>query len=565
MRRPLTAWVLGASLALSPTAWAQDPPAESKKNTVKEEDVTTGIVTVGETRYEIHPATPTYGGDTGLFHLSSAYTLQKGRVSFSLFRDNLDRDPKDIDASTHGLSLGFGATSRLEVFGNIGLQQRNDVDGLFQPGYVNDFPYAGRQASSPGWQTGVGDVKLGLKYKALDDYLGDAVGLAVRGFVKIPTADEAKGLGTGKLSAGADLILSKTLGYVVDIHGSVGYQINSDPDALTVGTTTIAAPDIGNAFKWGVGLNLPCCKILQLQAEVTGSVYSGADFKQTNPVDLVVGPMLWIKPGVFIRPAVSFNLNFNDRGLGSGTRSSTGRHISIGYHPGTICREIYVPPPPPKPPENKPPTVACEVERSLLQPGETVRCRARGSDPDGDTLTYEWSASAGRITGSGAEVTYDSTGAAPGSTVTITVRASDGRGGTASGTCTVRIEKPPAPEVRTCESGGFPRNLSRLNNVDKACLDDMASRLRQDPRSRLIVTGHADKSERYPEVIARKRAEEVKNYLVKERGIEESRISVRSAGATQPLDTGTSPQARAKNRRVVLMFVPEGAVVPEDD
>ena len=52
---------------------------------------------------------------------------------------------------------------------------------------------------------------------------------------------------------------------------------------------------------------------------------------------------------------------------------------------------------------------------------------------------------------------------------------------------------------------------------------------------------------------------------MKERGIEESRITVRSAAATKPLDTGTTAMARAKNRRVELIFVPEGAVAPEDD
>ena len=40
-----------------------------------------------------------YDGDTGLFHLSSAYTLPKGKLAISLFRDNLDRDPKDVDIS----------------------------------------------------------------------------------------------------------------------------------------------------------------------------------------------------------------------------------------------------------------------------------------------------------------------------------------------------------------------------------------------------------------------------------------------------------------------------------
>ena len=117
----------------------------------------------------------------------------------------------------------------------------------------------------------------------------------------------------------------------------------------------------------------------------------------------------------------------------------------------------------------------------------------------------------------------------------------------------------------TCTSGGFPRNLARLNNVDKACLDDVASRLRQDPRSRVVVVGHADSKERYPEVIARKRAEAIKTYLVKERGVDEARITRASAGASKPLDTGTSAAARAKNRRVEVIFVPEGAAAPEDD
>ena len=55
----------------------------------------------------------------------------------------------------------------------------------------------------------LGDLKLGLKFKFLDDYQhGDPVALAVRGFVKLPTADKDKGLGTGKASWGGDLMLS---------------------------------------------------------------------------------------------------------------------------------------------------------------------------------------------------------------------------------------------------------------------------------------------------------------------------------------------------------------------
>ena len=151
--------------------------------------------------------------------------------------------------------------------------------------------------------------------------------------------------------------------------------------------------------------------------------------------------------------------------------------------------------------------------------------------------------------------------------MTVTVQVSDGRGGTAQATDTVRVKCPekPKPEPVTCTSGGFPRNMARLNNVDKACLDDLASRMKQDPRSRIVITGHADKSEPNAEVIGRKRAEAIKTYLVKERGVDEARVTARSAGASKPLDTGTSAVARAKNRRADVTFVPEGATLPEDD
>ena len=551
-RRTTVGLAAAGLLALASVARAQEPAADpGHHGTMTQEEVKTWTAEINGKQYGVHPWAPSYEGTTGLFHMPVAYTLPKGKFSFSLFRDNLDRDPKDEDISIHGLSLGWGATDKLEIYGNFGLQNRIDADALFQAGFVNDYPFV----ATP-WETGVGDIKLGAKYKFLDDYMGDAVGLAVRGFVKLPTADDEKGLGTGKTAYGADLVISKSLSEKADIHGSLGYQVNSDPDGV----------DLGNAFKWGLGLNIPACYFIQLQAELVGTNYSGGDsvFEQTNPLDLVVGPIIWFKPGFFIRPALSWNLNFNDRGLNQGSKSWTGRHISIGYHPGAACKEIYTPPPPPPPPSNGNPTVSCAVERSSLLPGETTGVRATASDPDGDPLTYEWSASAGSVSGSGPAVTFNSAGMSAGSSATVTVRVSDGRNGIGSANCPVSVAGPAAPATTsTCTAGGFPPNRDRLNNVDKACLDDVASRLRQDPRSTVVIIGHADKGERTPEVIARKRAEAVKRYLTVERGVDASRISVRSAGSSKPLDTGTSAAARARNRRVEVITVPEGARAPE--
>jgi outer membrane protein OmpA-like peptidoglycan-associated protein len=596
MKRTWTAtWLLSGLLALTGTAWAQTAPPAGEEGTTKTTTTTTTTTTTGTghhktvtkeqvktwtadidgTEYEVHPQTLSYDYGTGLFHMATAYTLPKGKWAFQVFRDNLDRDPKDIDFSNHGASLAFGATSRLELFAGFGIQHRVDADALFQNGIYNDLPFV----RTP-WETGFGDIRAGLKYKFLDDYHGDPVALALQGWVKIPTADEDKGLGTGKADFGANLLISKNLGDFADLHGIIGYEKKGDPTVPSglIGTGGLpsggADLDIADEFKYGIGINIPACSWIQVQADLLHHQYTGKDFVdsvtpggQTNPTDLVVGPVVWIKPGFYIRPAISWNLSFDDRGLNQSSKSWTGRQLSIGYHPGTACHAIFVPPPPPPPPPaNRNPTVVCEIERSLLTPPDmTVRVRATASDPDGDPLTYTWSASSGRITGTGAEATLDATGVTGPTTITVTVNVSDGRGGTATSTCSVRVGEMKKAEVTTCTSGGFPRNLSRLNNVDKACLDDVASRLKQDPRSRVIVVGHADTTEKNPDVIAMQRANAVKDYLVKERGVDESRITVRSAAATKPVDTGTTVAARARNRRVEVIFVPEGATAPEMD
>ncbi len=578
MKRTMTTWLLGGLLALTGTAYAQNvtptgegarvstPTGEGHSGhmTVREEEIKTWTMEREGKKWDVHPATPGYDGSTGLFHMPTAYTLPEGKFAFSLFRDNYDRDPKDIDFSVHGANMAYGISDALELHAHVGLEHRVDADALFQSGYYNDLPFV-----RTGWQTGFGDIKIGLKYKFMDDYYGgDPLALALRGYVKLGTADETKGLGTGKPSFGLDLVASKNLGHFADIHGTIGYQINKDPDELSLatGATTGRELDIANAFKYGIGINVPACFWLQLQADLVGLKYQDSDTRgQTNPLDLTVGPVLWIKPGFFIRPALSWNLKFDDRGLGSSSASWTGRHLTIGYHPGTPCREVYVAPAAPPPPVNRNPTATCEIEKSMIdKAGESVRVRAVASDPDGDPLTYAWTTSGGTITGTGSQVTLDTAGVSAPATITVTLRVNDGRGGSGESRCSVSLAAPlKVAEVTTCTSAGFPRNLARLNNVDKACLDDVASRMKQDPRGRLVIIGHADDSERTPDVIATKRAEAVKTYLTAERGVDASRIFVRSAAATRPVDTGKTESARKRNRRVEVIFVPDGAKMPE--
>lgn len=208
---------------------------------------------------------------------------------------------------------------------------------------------------------------------------------------------------------------------------------------------------------------------------------------------------------------------------------------------------------------NQAPTVTCAADRAEVLPGETVNLVATASDPEGGPLTYEWTAGSGRVNGTGASVSLDLAGVAPPASATVTVKVTDDHSNVASSECVVRVAAPvqPRAEAVSCVAGGFPRNLSRVGNVDKACLDDVAQRLGTDPRATVVVIGHTDPGET-SSALGQQRADAVRDYLVRERGIESSRITTRSAGSTKVLGG-----AAAGNRRVEVWFVPQGATVPE--
>ena len=214
------------------------------------------------------------------------------------------------------------------------------------------------------------------------------------------------------------------------------------------------------------------------------------------------------------------------------------------------------------PPMNQPPTVTCAVDRASILPGETVNVTASASDPEGDPLTYEWSASTGKVTGNMTTAAFDFSGAQPPANATITVKVSDNHGNTATSDCAVAMAAPPPKaEAVSCLASGFPSNASRITNVDKACLDDVAQRLSTDPRATVTIIGYADSRERSAQRIGQQRADAVKAYLT-ERGVESSRITVKSAAATNPVEIGTDASALSRNRRVEVWFVPEGTTIP---
>ena len=109
----------------------------------------------------------------------------------------------------------------------------------------------------------------------------DPVGLGVRGFIKAPTASKDEGLGTGGVSGGGHLVLSKNLGDKVGSSYYVGFRGNGKDSDIDF--------KVGNAFEWGLGFNFPRNSNFRGTVELTGSVYNGADYTQTDPVDILAG------------------------------------------------------------------------------------------------------------------------------------------------------------------------------------------------------------------------------------------------------------------------------------
>jgi outer membrane protein OmpA-like peptidoglycan-associated protein len=108
------------------------------------------------------------------------------------------------------------------------------------------------------------------------------------------------------------------------------------------------------------------------------------------------------------------------------------------------------------------------------------------------------------------------------------------------------VPPPPPPPARPREPITFDREKFAVNNIAKAQLDDVALKLRESPRSNAIVTGYADgRSGSAAEKLARRRAENVKQYLITRHKIDAARITVETsldASGAQAIVTIVSPR-----------------------
>jgi outer membrane protein OmpA-like peptidoglycan-associated protein len=203
------------------------------------------------------------------------------------------------------------------------------------------------------------------------------------------------------------------------------------------------------------------------------------------------------------------------------------------------------PPPAPAPAAMNPPTITCTANPAMVHVGENATIRCAGASPDNRDLTYSFASDNGAVTGRGETAVLNTANAQAGP-ATVTATVSDDRGQTASTTTQVNVQAAAAPEAANAGNFAFKPSSAYVNNQAKAMLDQIALRLQREAGSQVMMLGHVAEKESPRLAIAR--ATNAKNYLVKDKGIDASRIQVADGG-----------QGAAD---VEVWFVPAGAAMP---
>jgi outer membrane protein OmpA-like peptidoglycan-associated protein len=268
--------------------------------------------------------------------------------------------------------------------------------------------------------------------------------------------------------------------------------------------------------------------------------------------------------------------------LGLDGESAVGLQLRVGFHSGVRIfsapppvppppRRVEAEPPPPKPvaaapppvtrpdepesrplplpPPNRPPTVRAQCDPCRVEVGQALTLRATSQDPDGDSVRSFWSGPSGAIVNSGGASTQWRAQTAPGKVV-LTVRADDGRGGTASDTVTIEVVP-----LRVLADVQFGLDSSELRPDAVKTLTVALKALNDSPSISLHIEGYASPEGRpeYNKALSERRARAVQEYLTK-RGIDPSRLTIAAYGEERLKYDDSQEASRALNRRAALII-----------
>jgi hypothetical protein len=181
-----------------------------------------------------------------------------------------------------------------------------------------------------------------------------------------------------------------------------------------------------------------------------------------------------------------------------------------------------------------PPTLKCSADPSTVTPGQVSIITAYAGSIAQRQLTYSYTTSEGQIGGKDNTAPLHTDGLPPG-VATVTCRVVDDLGQTAVATTEVTIAPPalpPAPKAQPLCTVYFNRDMrrpARVDNEGRACLDDVALTLEHQPDARLVLIGEHSDSEVDGQLTAAERAMNTRAYLANEKGIDPSRVDVRTS------------------------------------
>jgi hypothetical protein len=345
------------------------------------------------------------------------------------------------------------------------------------PSYLPDAPFLNRTYGESSFNYFQGGVKW--RWTGITNPIG--VGLIASYKWYVDNADDFSGFnqlqrgsspGGNRGDIDVTLFAGARLAKWANLSANVGYTYTS-PVKAEFGNGTFTILDRGDELNAGIGADFPVNKYFQPIFELTSKRYIGGrtpNAFENNPIDAIAGLRIFPKRWFGIGLAYRYHANeqdaesFGDNAFSSaitvqclpGTTACTPRVITTSFEgvpPGffgstdphgyivqffagrrdkrqaevinqfanvnsvtlsdtTITLGC--------PPGTEPVSGTCNDSTS-------ISVATSASDPENDVLTYNYTVSGGRIVGTGANVSWDVSGLAPG-TYTITVGVDDGCG-----------------------------------------------------------------------------------------------------------------------------------------
>jgi hypothetical protein len=313
------------------------------------------------------------------------------------------------------------------------------------------------------------------------------------------------------------------------------------------GRANLNGVELSSGLLWHIGSIVPPPPIQYTCAVTapTGTIYPGDPVTitgtATNVLPKKVPTYSWTADSGVTVSGSSNIASVDTKTLAPGTYTVKG-HVEDGKKPGRFadCSAQFTVT------QFQPPTVTCSANPTTLNAGDPSTITAAGVSPQNRPLTYSYSSTAGSISGNTSTATLSTTGAAPGTTITVTCNVVDDKGQTASQQATVTLNAPPPPPpVVTSNLCAITfdkdkRRPTRVDNEAKACLDDIALSEQRDTTAKLAIVGNSEpvkvygrhtprKDQRAADETAKRAAERAvneKEYLVTEKGLDASNISV---------------------------------------